>query len=708
MGKTIYVSAKGNDSNDGLSPQKPLRTIEAAMSLGYSPGDSLLFEGGSVFHGNMVFKNLRGPFTVGSYGPGHATICSGNQSAIVFEGCSDIVLVGLKLEGEGWRVCNNSTGVKLVDCQRALVLNVEAAKFHKSGISCIKSKDVRIYGCFAHDNGAVGINTSGRDGICEDIHIAYCKAYDNAGDHTAKDNHSGSGIIISGTSRCVVEFCEAAGNGWAQRQINVNGPVGIWCCCGCTDVIFRWNIARYNRTQPGTVDGDGLDIDGEVANGVMEYNYTYGNEGSGYLLCEFWGDCSEVLWSNNVTRYCVSFEDASRVKGYGAINISSPQDIPFEKLYIENSLFVAYKNKHSVYNKHIPDSCKDIVIRNNVLVTDGTQAVEAPENPYTEVYGNTEFADDAVRMDIIRHAPLLVEPRDLLKLPVFKMLEDGSCARVLREKGAVALFGERAAKERPVGDAILTLMMDGPDLEGCAYSGDVKLHYDSIKPGVCTRMSSEGSQFIAPIPWWTKDKRYVISAKARLQSPDVVACLFLRDSERNEQKAYFSGSVAEYTTAEIEFTGNDKWFDTGKYIGVRHEGGRGCVFVDSIEFIELDENCSYAVKPNLKTLAGWRIFGDCFEEDSAISLNGFRSGISRTIQNTGKNLTVSAICKVEEGEGMVYIKNGNETEATPVNSEEWQRISVSLDAKEEFTEIGFWNTSGNPYGKVIVKDVKML
>ena len=116
----------------------------------------------------------------------------------------------------------------------------------------------------------------------------------------------------------MVEYCETAGNGWAQRQCNINGPVGIWCACDCTNVVFRKNISHHNCTQPGGVDGDGFDIDGAVVNGLMEYNYSYENEGSGYLLCEYG---SGMDWKNNNMRYCISINGrpSCRQAGLGSV-----------------------------------------------------------------------------------------------------------------------------------------------------------------------------------------------------------------------------------------------------------------------------------------------------------------------------------------------------------------------------------------------------
>lgn len=51
-GKKYYVSSNGDDSNDGLSPEKPFKTLKKIEKIDLGFGDAVLFERGSVFHMN--------------------------------------------------------------------------------------------------------------------------------------------------------------------------------------------------------------------------------------------------------------------------------------------------------------------------------------------------------------------------------------------------------------------------------------------------------------------------------------------------------------------------------------------------------------------------------------------------------------------------------------------------------------------------------
>lgn len=704
--KTIYISHTGSDFNDGLTPSTPIKTLKLAAVKCSTDNTCLLFDGGGIYYGNLHFNNVNRLF-IGSYGIGIPIIKPGNKTGIYFKNCNDIAVAKLKLEGEGFRICNKSIGISAENCTNLLVKNIEVSGFHIAGIHVGGCINTEVVGCFAHDNGAVGINSGSCDGISsENVRIAHCKVYDNAGDYLNRENHSGSGIIIGGTNHSVVEFCEATGNGWAQRQINVNGPVGIWCCCGCTDVVFRYNIARYNRTQPGAVDGDGLDIDGEVKDGVMEYNYTYGNEGSGYLLCEFWGDCSDTLWENNITRYCVSFEDDTRVPGYGAINMSSPVDIPFDKLYINDNLFVAHKDHHCIYNKNIPSTAKDMFITDNILVTGGTPTIHTPDHPYMTITGNMDILDPEVRKDIIAHAPLLSDPRELLHQPVFELLKSGKCYEALQQHGAKSLFKSYPTPIKAAGFQMIDLQMYGPDTDGCDKSGDVALYYDSIRPGVVTRLTGAGAEFYTPLPWWDKNKRYIVRATARLQSPHTLAYLFIRDENGKEKKAFFSGTVAEYNFTELDFNASDKWFDPGKYIGVKLVEGNGSLYVYSLEFIELAAEDAYTVdNMAANSLADFRSFGDCYQAADGIALY-CGSNIAKTIQVSASQIQVKLCCETNSSDGIAYVKCGDKIQTSELK-EGCNEITLSLETGCDIATIGINQNCGD-HGIIKIKDVKIL
>ena len=69
-----YVSAEGDDANDGITPETPIKTLSKASSLSLKAGDSVLFRKGDTFVVNLRYSDLEGsketPIAIASYGEG--------------------------------------------------------------------------------------------------------------------------------------------------------------------------------------------------------------------------------------------------------------------------------------------------------------------------------------------------------------------------------------------------------------------------------------------------------------------------------------------------------------------------------------------------------------------------------------------------------------------------------------------------------------
>lgn len=69
--RSYYVAADGRDTNDGLTPETALRSIEKLNTISFVPGDRILFKSGDTFTG--MFRphgsgNADAPIMVGKYG----------------------------------------------------------------------------------------------------------------------------------------------------------------------------------------------------------------------------------------------------------------------------------------------------------------------------------------------------------------------------------------------------------------------------------------------------------------------------------------------------------------------------------------------------------------------------------------------------------------------------------------------------------------
>lgn len=55
-GRAYYLSENGNDCNDGLSPDTPLKTLDAIKNIKFCEGDAILLERGSLFRGCITLE----------------------------------------------------------------------------------------------------------------------------------------------------------------------------------------------------------------------------------------------------------------------------------------------------------------------------------------------------------------------------------------------------------------------------------------------------------------------------------------------------------------------------------------------------------------------------------------------------------------------------------------------------------------------------
>ncbi len=375
-----YVDgAAGNDDHAGTAAATAWRSLDRVNRARFAPGDRILFAGGQTFPGTLVLKNTpdhpANQLTVASYGDGRATIDGGTTHGLEAEGCAGLAVRHLIVKGAGRKTGNaDGRGVFLRKCREARIEDVEAYGFQKAGIEARECEDVRIERCHAHENGFAGIHVNGRK-----IVVTGCRAINNAGDPAIRDNHSGNGILLSSADDSVVEYCEAAGNGWDQpKGGQPNGPVGIWCHDSAR-VTIQYCIAHHNKSTSG--DGGGFDFDGGTRDSVLQYNYSYENHSSGYLIWEYG---SQFPIKHNVIRHNVSVNDGEAGIRMGKSGGMDVEDLLIEHNTIINDRFPAILSQGTWDAKWQPlpeGGLKDVVVRKNILIGPKGGAVVGAHGP---------------------------------------------------------------------------------------------------------------------------------------------------------------------------------------------------------------------------------------------------------------------------------------------------------------------------------------
>ncbi|GAB5453246.1 MAG: hypothetical protein Hals2KO_35740 [Halioglobus sp.] len=331
-----FVSPGGSDSNNGLTPTAAWQSLAPVNSLALQPGDRVFFEGGKRFAGTLLLDGAdageaAAPVVISSYGTGRATIDAGTGDGISIRDAAGIEVRELNVVGDGplkntgrgiWFYTEDPDGTRF---DHIRINRVDVSGFRKGGLVVASDhaslpgyRDVRITHSRFFGNGETGIHFSGfyrtnRAALShENVYIAHCELFENAGDPTDLNSHTGSGIILNSTDGALIEFNRAHHNGGINSK-NSGGPIGIWAWHS-NAVVMQYNISDHNRSGGGA-DGGGFDLDGGMTNSVMQYNYSYENEGAGYLLAQF---LFAAPFENNVIRYNVSYSDGDE-KGYGGI-----------------------------------------------------------------------------------------------------------------------------------------------------------------------------------------------------------------------------------------------------------------------------------------------------------------------------------------------------------------------------------------------------
>ncbi len=380
---TYYVSPVGRDTSAGTST-KPWKTIARVNQQDLNPGDTVLFQGGATFTGQLQLLagdsgTAATPVQVGSFGSGRATIDGGTGTAISAYNSSGITLRNLRVVGSG-RGSNTSHGIQFYNdlpsgdvlLAGIRVLDVSVSGFGKwglilgGGVGRDGYRDVRIEGVNVSDNGYGGLLTWGATlNANKNVYVGRTTASGNTGVPGVAVN-TGSGIVLGNVDGGTIEHSVAHNNGGLNGYSH--GPVGIWTY-DSNRVTIQFNEAYANRTGNG-YDGGGFNIDQNTTNSTLQYNYSHDNAGAGLLLAQRWDTAAH---HHNTVRYNVSINDARKGEG-GALQVWG--EVRDAELY-HNTVIASPPASGRIWGARISNTSREtsdvqrVHLRNNVIATSG-------------------------------------------------------------------------------------------------------------------------------------------------------------------------------------------------------------------------------------------------------------------------------------------------------------------------------------------------
>lgn len=413
VGITYYVSASGNDDNNGTSESNAWRSISKVNKITkLSSGDKILFEGGSEFSGSLNFINIEItntniPIEIATYGTGKATINAGNENGIYILNSGGIYIDNLIIKGSGPNVNNNKAGINLFTdnsdnkkYDNISIIDVEIQGFYNgisigsingnSGFSNVTIKNCKIYNCLDHGIISYGSLYTEKVGYSHlKINVINTEVYNIKGfDKTT--SHSGNGIVLGNVENSKIEKCTVHDCG--EKNIQCGGPVGIWYY-ESKDVTIEYCEA-YNISSGTGCDGGGFDIDGGVINGTMQYNYSHDNDGAGYLVGQF--NTARAM-NNIIVRYNISQNDAQ--SHGGSLSVFNTNNRPMSNIYFYNNTVYVKKGANNkdvagIYMYPITPVNDNIGFYNNIIYSESdADLVFVPVNYDADFFGNLYYSN---------------------------------------------------------------------------------------------------------------------------------------------------------------------------------------------------------------------------------------------------------------------------------------------------------------------------
>ncbi len=390
---TYYISPTGNDQASGQSISAAWKSINRVNRQTFHPGDIILFRSKASYHGSIVLNSSdsgtpTSPITISSYGPGRATIRSGNQAGLDVSDVSGLVVHRINFRGGGM-YANHSNGLyfhtgtanRVMD--GIAITNVAVSGYGGYNIkmeswpASAHFQNVRIVHASLNSalEGGLWINGAANN-VHKNIYVGYVNSFNHPGTGT-NSMVTGNGIFVADVNGATIEHCIAYDNG-----SNGKAPVGIWAA-GSNRVTIQYCESYNNHTKANT-DGGGFDFDWDTTNSTMQYNYAHNNDGPGYLIC-----ADNHTSDGNVIRYNISQNDA-RKNGHGAILLyGNARDL---KVY-NNTVYMSATGDGSsaAFNAfHTGDTAMaNVDVRNNIFYTTGGVSVVDVDSAFTANRSNT-------------------------------------------------------------------------------------------------------------------------------------------------------------------------------------------------------------------------------------------------------------------------------------------------------------------------------
>ena len=406
-----FDSVNGSDLNQGISSEKPFRTLNKINEIDFNSGDSILLSNGSYFSGNikLIDKN---DIHISNYNNQEKTYpiinSKGHIAGVYIENSSNISVTNIQVTANGGGVIEeyeNLSTNKITDkaiMRAGILVNVSKKKIFKNilidnvivsnvffedlGFKRDPSEVKTSMGTQAYGFGIRFFNSS-QSGSIEDIIVSNC-FIENVG-HTGIKMTSSIGnrfknIEVSNnrllrTGGPSIQFSRVEDLHVYGNEVKFSGSPddtrkwgrgsGLWTW-GSSNVLIEKNSFMYAN---GPADSAGVHIDFNCDNVIIQHNLSVGNAG-GFI---------EILGNNyNCSyRYNISVNDGHRIKGQnnafqegktfwlsGFIGRGRERNGPFNSYIYNNTIYV----EEDIISKIAVDKASNgVLVANNIFHIEG-------------------------------------------------------------------------------------------------------------------------------------------------------------------------------------------------------------------------------------------------------------------------------------------------------------------------------------------------
>ena len=351
---TYYIDSKqGSDSNDGLSEEKPFKSLSQLSSKFFREGDQILFKRGETYSGSLTLKGYgtaSNPIRVGTYGSGGMPKIDGNGArAGITLTANHIVVDGLEVTNPdgyygiyiGTLQAGENSGITVSNCYvHDVDTNEKKFSYLESGGIIARAdgtsptwfKGLNIQGntiknvcrCAVVISNSWGWRYSGgsyiKNEYVSDTDGWYpnvdCKITGNT-----IDGSKGDSILVQCGKNTLIERNTVYNANSSIKDHAKVAMVAIWTV-STVDTVMQYNEVGYTK-RPGA-DGEAFDTDHAEVNCKIQYNYSHNNEGGFVLLCNGMSGTAK----NATVRYNLSVNDGAKC---AVINLIG--DVPGTQVY---------------------------------------------------------------------------------------------------------------------------------------------------------------------------------------------------------------------------------------------------------------------------------------------------------------------------------------------------------------------------------------